>query len=162
MKKIIVLIVSLLMLSACANDIGEQMLVCPDLIFVSPSEEWFGEGPIPPQPIRRDFSIKYYSENNYITSIFAHISFEYDDEIKAVVEKEFNGDKQAWLAWLNNEMQYRIHDNKIEELDGTIGLDILRENPERPSGWRGLIVPDEYNFDKVRNEYVKFRLCEVE
>lgn len=162
MKKVIVLIVSLLMVSACAQDLGEQSLVCPDYISLSPRETWDGDDRIQLEPIYRDYTIKYVSDNKYITSVITHISFQYDGEIKAMVENVFNGDKQAWLDWLNKEEQSWLGENKIGELDGNIGVDNFRENPERPTGWRGLIVPDEHNFDKVRNEYLNFHLCEVE
>ena len=162
MKKISVLIVSLLMLSACAENLGKQTLVCPTDIAVSPRDKLDGDDLIQLDPVYRDDTIKYFSDNNYITAVSSYVSFEYDEEIEAMVEEEFNGDKQAWLDWLNKEERYWLLKDKFEETDGVVEVDVLKESPERPSGWRGLIVPGEYNFDKVKNDYLNFRLCEVD
>ena len=78
MKKIIVLIVSLLMLSACAKGLGEETLVCASYISVSPTDKWDGDDLIELKPIFRDLTIKIFSDNNYITAVSSYLSFEYD------------------------------------------------------------------------------------
>ena len=166
MRKFSVLVILLFLLSACTQEYpGNHRLVCESERGRRADEEHF------PDDLRIDW-IQYstiYAKDNYILNNETKVEFLIKDQAKEYLDDVLDGDKEALLeealkSFMYNDFEFVENKDSVvaEYLEDRILVKIVDKNPQRPSGWKGLIVPEDYNFSSLAKKMFEYENhCEI-
>ena len=165
-KKVAIFLLLIFLLTACHSKEAESSrLVCESERNFIYNGETHSE----------DFEKKWlqkttnYAINNYIVSFENKAEFFVTPSAKVYLEEELGGNKEALLSdylasYMFNNFQSVDKEmiDKVEYLEDRIVVLLSGKTPQRPKGWRGLVVPDQYKLSNLANYLKEYEdKCEI-
>lgn len=167
MKKITLLIIMLIM-TACTQEYpGEYRLVCESAF----RNQEVGYLMDEPNEIKFDWDEHsvFYSVDNYIIKSETTITVPMNKKASQYLEINLKGNKGQFLEevknifWYNDLQSVRQADEiDTHFIDESVIMEIRNYSVERPEGWKGIIVPEEYDFSKAIDTFKSYQdTCKV-
>lgn len=166
MRKISLLVMILFLVSACTQEYpGVHRLVCESKRGTRADEEHF------PDDLTMDWiqHSTVYARDNYIYKNETKVEFLIKDEAKEYLDEVLDGDQEALLAevlksFMYNDFEFVENSGSVdaEYFADRIVLEIKDHNPQRPETWKGIIVPEDYNFSYLSEKMFEYEdHCEI-
>ena len=165
-KKLSILLLSILILTACnPKETEASRLVCQSDRNPIYEEDMY------PQNFEKKWmqQTTNYAIDNYIVRFENRVEFFMTPSAQAYLADELSGNKEALLnefmaSYMFNDFQSVDKEmiDGIEYLEDRIIVRISGENPQRPKGWRGLVLPDQYKLSNLFNKLTYYEdQCEI-
>lgn len=155
MKKITLLIIMLMVMTACTQEYpGEYRLVC-ESNFENHELDYLMEEN---NEIKFDWNEHsvFYSVDNYIVKSETITTVPMNEEAINYLKSKFKGNEEEFLEevmniFRRNDFQSVRNADEVDirYIDDSIVMHIYNHSPKRPEGWKGLIVPEKHDFLKA-------------
>ena len=153
MKKLSLLLIMLLMITACTQDYPEEYrAVCKSKRTVTPDKEY------QPDDFKKEWitTITFDARDNYIYQSTDKTEYLLKEPALKYLREDLKGDKEALLkefidlaVYDNNEFYDNIDKHNIEYLEDRIIVEINYHYQIPTKTWKTLIIPSESNFKDI-------------